>query len=368
MDPMLLSDKILKFVSLFYVPGSGSFDGPLTGEFSLLPGSKESDLYGMVDAVYVLYTINSLEELTDQKSRAIWADKIIDCQDEEGWFSKKNFRGHRKEHATAYAIGALRLLEMEPGESYIPKIKPLKGILPLLKSKQALIKWIKRMGYENLSSLLSKDVGWNHVWRSSHIGGGVAASVIMTAECSWWKEAQVTPDEWLGYLLDWLDSEANQKTGYWQRALWNLVIKRPTLIDLGGAAHFYWIYNACNREIRFPDKVIHSTIQLQRKDGLYKDYPFCIDLDANNAIVHSYLQLDEQKQKKYKSIVLSSLEKNFNSTLTILNKQSLADIYGNSHGLPGALAGLVECTKISDFKPYPAIEGWNRVFDKACWL
>lgn len=365
-----LQEKILSFVALFDTSGLGEkiFDAPLDGQFSLHFDKDEADLYGMVDAVYTLYTIGLLEELTNKDSRAIWANRIIECQDDEGWFSKKNLRGHSKEHATAYSIGALGLLELESDEAYIAKIKPLKGIMPLLQSKDSMTYWIRRMGYEDIPGLLKKNVGWNHVWRSSHVGGGVAAAVQMTKDAPWWGECPVTPDQWLEWLIDWFDKEANPKTGYWQRALWNIFIKKPTIIDLGGAVHFYWVYDACKRALPYPDKIIESTIGLQKETGLYKDYPFCIDLDGNFSVLRAYLQLSEEQKAPYTEMVTKSLEDNFEAILKAFDNNALEDIYSNSHGIPGALVGMAECGKLPNFAHNDKMQGWKHVLDKVCWL
>jgi hypothetical protein len=361
-------EKAERFLELHCV--ANSYRAPLDGEFSLQQGSEKLDLYGTIDAVYILYAMGRLSERTDRSSRRVWAHRVLACQDDTGWFSRLNLRGHPHEHATAYAIGALRLLEVESDEQYVEQIKPLTPILPILTDHNRFRRWIERLGFRlSIPGLLRKNLGWHYIWRGSHIGGGVPASVGMLRSSLdlWWSD-QVDLDEWFIWYFDWLDAHASANTGYWQRAFWNLVYDKPTLIDMGGAVHFLWIYEALDRPFPYPEQVIQSTLSLQRRDGLYGDHPFCIDLDGNFCLIRSYLQLSERRRQMYRDRVYRSVERNFEAIVKALAEKPQEEIYSDSHGLPGALAALVECVKLLDFKYADALAGWQHPLDKAWWL
>jgi hypothetical protein len=363
-----ITEKVVCFLNQHHV--GGSHISPLMGKFSLYREHTSPDLYGMIDAVYTLYTVGLLTERTNCSSREAWAEQILDCQDEKGWFSRHNLRGHPREHATAYAIGALRLLEIEPDEQYVAKIEPIEALEPILIDRDTFLRWITWLDFRPTPwDILDKKLGWHYIWRGSHVGGGVPAIVGMTRDLieQWWP-GQVDLDQWFTWYFEWLDAQANPKTGYWQRAFWNLVYRKPTLIDIGGAVHFFWIYEALDRPFPYPEAVIESTLKLQKDSGLYKDRPFCIDLDGNFCLIRSYLQLSEERKSVYRDRVYDSAERNFEAIVKALTEKPLEDIYDDSHGLPGALAALIECVKLPKFKYADAIRDWQHPLDKAWWL
>lgn len=363
-----LIEKVEHFLCQHYIEDTHT--SPMTGKFSLYQESTSPDLYGMIDAVYVLHTVGLLPERTNCLSRRAWAKYILDCQDEKGWFSKRNLRGHPREHATAYAVGALRLLEIESGEQYVARVNPIEALKPILIDRDTFLHWIKWLDFrKNPWDILNKKLGWHYIWRGSHVGGGVPAIVGMTRNLieQWWP-GQVDLNLWFTWYFEWLDAHVSAKTGYWQRAFWNLFHRRPTLIDMGGAVHFYWIYETMERPFPYPEAVIKSTLKLQKDGGLYKDHPFCIDLDGNFCLIRSYLQLSEERKSVYRDRVYDSVERNFEAIIRTLAETPLEEIYNDSHGLPGALAALVECTKLPDFIYAEVLSDWQHPLDKVWWL
>lgn len=359
-----LSNQVNSFLHQHAVANNNFSQG-----FVLYRGNIEYDLYGTVDAIYILHTIGELLHTTrDVQQR--WAELILACQDEDGWFTRRNLRGHSREHATAYAIGALGLLSTQTNEAYIDQIKPIKSLHPLLTDKKRFLNWITHLQFRYLpQDVLHKNVGWHHIWRGSHIGGGIAAIIQMTHHLfnSWWPN-QVDGGQWFSWYYGWLDKHANPQTGFWQRAFWNLVYNKPTLIDMGGAVHFLWVYEANHRPFPYPEQVIPSTISLQKKSGLYKNHPYCIDLDGNFCIIRSYLQLSSDQQKKWETGVFHSIQHNFDAVLSALLAKPLTEVYSDSHGLPGALAALIECEKLPNFPRYLSSMGWSNPLDTVCWL
>lgn len=354
-----------------HVTGHQSIDSDsLSGHFSLLPNQTEPDLYGMIDAVYILYTLGELSLRTTRESRRQWAQRILDCQDEQGWFSKRNLRGHSREHATAYAIGALRLLETELGEHYVDSVQPLLGIKPLLTDDRAFRFWLNWLDFRPTpQSIRQKKLGWHYIWRGSHVGGGIPAAIGMTQHLveEWWP-GEVDVAEWLDDYFNWLDAHASSRTGYWQRAFWNLVYRQPTIIDMGGAVHFFWVYEACNRRFPHPAPTVKSTISLQKPTGLYKQHPFCIDLDGNFCIIRAFNQLSPEDQARHAEDVHRAINANFEGVTLALLERPFSEIYSDSHGLPGALVALVECAKLPGFVHAKAVANWQNPLDKAWWL
>lgn len=368
----VLREQIRDFLDQHTVGAKHQHDTPalLAGDFSLYPNASAADLYGMVDMVYTLFTLGELPYVTDRASRAVWADKILACQDADGWFTLRNLRGHSREHATAYAIGALRLLALESGEDYLSRLKPLVAIRPLLTDRTTFERWLNVLDFRfSPRSILQKKLGWHYIWRGSHVGGGIPAAIGMVRQQveQWWP-GQVDVAQWFEWYFEWLDAQANPTTGYWQRAFWNLFYRQPTLIDMGGAVHFFWIYDALGRPFPYPETVVKATLSLQRADGLYKDHPFCIDLDGNFCTIRAYLQLPEAQQVYYQEQVYHSAEKNFEAIIQALTTMPLTTIYKDSHGLPGALAALVECTILPGFKYGELLVNWRHPLDKVWWL
>ena len=338
--------------------------------FAIHRGAQEYDLFGTIDAVYTYYTLGTLTQHLDRANRAEAAKLILACQDEQGWFTERNLSGHSPEHSTAYAIGALCLLACDDDEDYLTQLKPLNALLPLLTNRKVFLRWIRAIGFRPTpGSILAKNLGWHYVWRGSHVGGGVPAAIGMTCHLfdQWWP-GQVDSSAWFRDYFNWLEEHVNPQSGYWQLAFWNLVYHKPTLIDMGGAVHFYWIYEALERPFKHPAAIIRSTLPLQGEDGLYKDHPFCIDLDGNYCLIRPWLQLSPEEQSKYREGVYQAAEKNFEAVVSTLTTRPLQEIYEHSHGLPGALIALVECTKLPGFKYTSALSGWQHPLDKVWWL
>ena len=173
---------------------------------------------------------------------------------------------------------------------------------------------------------------------------------------------------WFSSLFKWLNNEINPETGYWQRAIWNQIISKPILNDMAGAVHFYWIYSYMNEPFPILKNLIRSTINLQRTNGLYKNHPFCIDLDGNYQIIHPFNQLNIKDRRMLKDHVKDSLENNYSAILKMFIDNNLNEIYRDSHGLPGALAALAEIKEIKLNIHTSEISNWNSIFKDVCWL
>lgn len=362
-----IENKATAFIRSFAIANATP---PYDGMFSLHMHSETEDLYGMLDALYSLHIIGKLEHFTTKSSRATWAGKILACQDKTGYFTGKNLRKHSAEHATAYAIGGLKLLEIENDENYLNLLQPLAFLIPLLTSENAFIRWISRMGLNSVTDIFHKNLGWHYIWRGSHVGGGIAATIGMTSGLfnSWWPEKAISYTRWFELFFLYLNSVINTDTGLWQRAFYNRFYRKATINDLGGASHFWWIYQKYNVSLPKPENAIHSILSLQKPSGLFKGYPFCIDFDGVNGLCTALLQIESQSNRSLKISVITAVEKAQEGILNFLLQCDFETIYSDSHGLPGALAAIKECARISQFSVVRDPVLWNNVLDKIWWL
>jgi len=181
------------------------------GEFSYLPGGRKPDLYGTTDMVYLLYSLDMLDTLSD-KDKQNWAALIQSFQNEKtGWFGG-NVTMHGKEHALAYAVGALKLLGAKPAHPFS------------FRNKYETAENIERM---------FETTPWDAIWSGSHIASGIASAFINTG---------IADVNWLSSYFSWLNREADPATGFWMRKNNGSRKNTATNNELGGAFHFYFIY------------------------------------------------------------------------------------------------------------------------------
>jgi hypothetical protein len=321
----------------------------MRGHFSLQPG-KAQDLYGSIDMVYVLYTLGELDERTTKEGRQEWVSVIQSYQDPQtGWIGKGNEAMHFKAHSTAYATGALTLLGAKP-------LYPFHWKNEIIESRQSTEKWLN-------------GIWWDLVWVGSHSGGGMASALEMTGEA---------PDEWFDWYLDWLEKEVNPETGLWQRAWYNSFYKNPTMHDMGGAAHFWWIYQHRGRPMPYPEKAIKSLLDLQLESGMWDKKPrkgdlvYCINLDAVNGLRHACKDIEASGGSCPKEEIAQSLDRFLKRSAEYLNgPDCLEKNYTDSHDLPGLITIVEANAFFEEFYGVDRIKTknkWQAVLDKVSWL
>ncbi|MDU0355996.1 hypothetical protein RS130_20745 [Paraglaciecola aquimarina] len=87
------NEIVMDYLNRFYcgdAPLTTSIaDRTLAGDFAYKDHYTDWDFYGSVDIIFTLYVMGLLYQYTDANSRAQWAEKILSCQDENGYFTKK---------------------------------------------------------------------------------------------------------------------------------------------------------------------------------------------------------------------------------------------------------------------------------------
>jgi hypothetical protein len=247
------------FLGRFHRPPRPLEEGGLRGAFaSAAEGAP--DLYGAADAAYALWILGDLERLTSPDDREAWSERIRAQQDPRtGWFDRSRLAGHGVPHATAFATGALTLLGSAPAA-------PLRYAEALFADRASVDAWLDGFG-------------WQQIWTGSHAAGAAAAVIDAPAGLS-------LPGDWGATVLDALEARVDPRTGLWKRALHDRLWRRPTTLDLGGAAHFWWLFDRLGRPVPRPDLAIESILGLQRRTGLWGSrvfggrFPQGIDFDA----------------------------------------------------------------------------------------
>ncbi len=252
-------EQVDAFLARCRVPATAPGPGTLDGAFSSRPGGV-ADLYGAADAAYLLWSAGMLEARTTHEDRRAWARRIQACQNPaSGWFDQSLLAAHGVPHATAFATGALSLLGERPAH-------PLRFGETLFASRSRIDAWLD--GFR-----------WGQIWTGSHAAGAAAAAL----DAPWGLEL---PDDWGVWLLDALDDRVDPSTGLWKRARRDRILRGPTTVDLGGAAHFWWLYDRLGRAIPFPEQAFDAVLGLQRRSGLWGSrlyggaMPQGIDFDA----------------------------------------------------------------------------------------
>lgn len=306
---------------------------------------KSLSLYGSTDMVFTLHITNELVKFYDaftEEKRESWIKGIQGFQNPKtGWFKQglwNYYSHHFKEHSTAFATSALKILGGKPNY-------PLK-LAEKLKTRAGVVKWLKGMQWGLF------------FWPGSHRGGGVPAVFAMTEN--------PPHGQFFEWYFEWLDREADPEVGFWRRGkVHKLQKNRLTKHELGGAIHFYWVYEFLGHPIPHPEKVIDSTLQLQNDLGLWdKDVSYCIDLDAVFSLTRCCRQAKGYRKEDIERAIINYLD----YTIPTLNdRKFLFNRYVNTHKITGCLATIAEIQKF-----YPNLiktpKPWVQTLDLAPWI
>lgn len=318
-----------------------------TGNYTVLRTKAKPSLYGITDMVFNLSIPDQIEAFFSShpnENKEGWISYIQSFQNPDtGWFKESliNYGMHFKEHSTAFSIAALDLLGGRPNH-------PLK-IAERLNTRRKVENWLK------------KTPEWGLLyWPGSHRGGGLAAS-FATLGLDYYPH-----DKFFEWYFDWLDERADPEVGFW-RLGWIHSLKKDKLTkhELGGAVHYYWVYEFIGHPLPYPEKIIDATLRLQNDLGLWDgDVSYCIDLDAIFCLTRSCRQAGGYREEDIKK----ALEKYVSYTIPTLNdKKFLFSQYVSAHKLTGCLEALAEVQKF-----YPDLvktaSPWVETLDKTPWI
>lgn len=310
------------FLGRFHAPPRELDGAPLDGAFSNREGAAP-DLYGAADAAYALWILGELSERTDAASRQVWVERIRGHQNPEtGWFDRSILAGHGAPHATAFATGALALLGAESAH-------PLRYAEALFGSRARIERWLEGFG-------------WQQIWTGSHAAGAAAALIDAP-------RGVALGDGWLGAVLDAFEARIDPATGFWKRAWHDRLWRRPTPLDLGGAAHFWWLFERGGRPLPHADRVLDGILGLQRSDGLWGSrwfggaYPHGLDFDALHGLRRAWLDATPAAREPRRARLAECLVRYADAAHAFLTPSgAVARWFRTPHKLVGTLDALAE--------------------------
>jgi len=317
------------------------------GNFKVVRDKNKTSLYGICDMVFNLNItdeLNTYIKKHDYENIDKWIERIQTFQNpKNGWFKEGLFNhgGHFKEHSTAFAISALKLLDASP--KY-----PL-TISKKLNTQKKVEKWLK------------KGPEWGLLyWSGSHRGGGIG-SIFATLGPEHYPH-----EKFFNWYFNWLDKNADPLVGFW-RIGWIHKIKKKRLTkhELGGAVHYYWVYEFLKHPWPYPEKIINSTLLLQNEKGTWhKNFSYCIDLDAIFCLTRCCKQTNGYREEDIKNSLLKYLD----YVIEKMNdKRFLFETYVSAHKLTGYVCAMAE---IYNFMPevFDLTRPWIQTLDITPWI
>ncbi len=273
--------------------------------------------------VFVLWILDELESRTTDAGRREWVSVIQSFQDRRsGRFDPGPAAAESSTHATAFASAALKLLGSRPRH-------PHSWAEPLFADREAIRRWVDALD-------------WHQIWTGSHELGAAAAVIDAPQGID-------LPPEWADWTLEAFTEKIDRQTGFWKNGVFDPIWRRPTTIDLGGAAHFWWIYHHLGRPIPHPEKVVSNILALQRKTGLWGTrlfngaYPQGIDFDALNGLRLAWLQLSDHARSVYRDPIVAALDRYSCAAEAHLDEEgSVERLFHGPHKLVGTLNALAE--------------------------
>lgn len=305
------------------------------GEFSFRVGGPTS-LYGSTDMLISRAIIG--RDVMSEVERDAWAAVINSFQRRgSGWY-RKRYTLHFRSHTAAYAVAALTLLGRQPRY----RVRRAEAVA---RAPAVTRRWLRR-------------VPWSIIWPASHIVAGLPAILHMTDGGS--------APFWNTYF-DWLDRTVCLETGFWSRGLLHRLglRRRLAMVELGGAFHMYFVYEARGRQWPLPERVVDASLALQHENGLWDgDVSYCIDLDGLYAAIRSSRNAAWYRGEEVRAAVQRYLA---TAERTLCDRTFLFSRYTNSHILTGALAAVAECSRW-----YPDLVAterpWRQTLDSAPFI
>jgi hypothetical protein len=218
------------------------------GAYGRRPGSPRVELYGVADLACILHTLRRLR--SDEASRAAWAEVFAGFQDPlSGRFAEQGKATHVELHATAFAVSALELFDLEPTHR---------------------LRFADEYRRPDTARAFVDSLDWRDwVYLESHRGAGLGSIFANMAGLR-------TPS-WFAAFFTALEGHLDPNSGLFGD-------QKPTEGDLdqiGGTFHYAFVYEWAHRPLPHPEARIDSVLGLQAADGLWDPgNPLWLTLDA----------------------------------------------------------------------------------------
>ena len=350
-DLGLFADQVEPFLRSFHDPRHHWNDTDVRGRFAHRRGGP-TDLYGACDAVFLYWITGRLQASTTEAGRAEWATLIRSFQDPtSGLFLPGEGSGHGAAHATGFATAALRLLGHAPAHRFA-------WAPDAFGSAAAVERWLDHLG-------------WTIVWRGSH-AAGLAAAVLDAPGCA------DVPEPWSTWVLDGLRARVDARTGLWKRSWLDRVWRRPTTIDLGGAAHFWWLFERCAQPPPRADAAFASILRLQRPNGIWGSrlhngaFPQGIDFDALHGLRYAWPAQAASARPALRTRALAALDRYGAACDRFLNTPgAVGRLFHTTHKLVGTANAIAEGNRLATALGRPPIfrtpRPWCSALTEVCW-
>ena len=191
--------------------------------------------YGCANAANILYTINELP--ADPAERQAFIHVLQGLQNPEtGIFEDAdNF----PTHSTAFVSGALALFDAKP----LHPVSAFSGYT----TKEGLFQFLDGIDWAK------------QPWLGAHLGSGIYGSMILTGTVA---------DQWEDDYFEWMDSNADPKTGLWKK---DALEGAEPFAYLASTFHYIFNYEYAKRALPYPKALLDTCIQAYR-NGVCPDF------------------------------------------------------------------------------------------------
>ncbi len=214
------------------------------GQYARSPGQTTTELYGVADMACIFHALDALRPT--ERERAEWAAAFQAFQHPDtGWLIEKS-PTHAPLHNTAFALAAMRLLDLAPQHPVKmgPEYADIRAFLGTLDWRKA-------------------------VYTESHKGAGIGSIYALVPALG--------TKEWFAEYFAVCDRLFDPNNGL-------MGVDKPRDGDsdqIGGTFHYSFLYSHFNRHPPFPDQRIDTVLRLQQPDGYWMpDNHLWMTLDA----------------------------------------------------------------------------------------
>ena len=198
----------------------------------------------LLSSCFALTTLALLNERWPHANPAL--ERIASEQREDGTFFDPSFRPEdtRGSHSEDYISWQFCFFALAALDLHERKVRPLAFMEPYLDA-QNLDRWLEARS-------------WNRFWYASN----EIMFMLYFLSYLWRRQGSETARTMALHVLDVLDARQDPATGFWGT-------DEKLTHRMYGAAHIYMAYDFFERPIRYADRIIDSTLGLQRDNGLY---------------------------------------------------------------------------------------------------